>query len=88
MDYTLAPGAKIKPVDGLWPIERVCIPELAQVMYEAVTGKHSAMIDDAERAKWIRGMERVCDALESAGNVKLYPDTRRLDEAFTRATGV
>lgn len=72
--YTLVPGAKIKPVDGLWPIERVCIPELAQVMFEAVTGKHPSQISDDERAKWIAGMEKVCAALEAAENVKLYPE--------------
>ena len=71
--YELVPGAKIRPVDGLWPIERQNIPELAQIMYEEVTGKHPAAIQDEERAKWIAAMEKVIAALESADNVRLYP---------------
>jgi len=69
----LVEGAKIRQVDGLWPVERVSVPELAMVYFEALTGKHPATATDDEAARHIKAMETVLAALVDADNVRLYP---------------
>lgn len=67
-------GAKIKQVDGLWPIERVAIPDLAMILWEQLhPGKHPASATDEDRALYIKATQRVLDVLAEAGNVRFYP---------------
>lgn len=82
----LVKGSTLRPVDGLWPIERVCVPELAMLFWEKLNpGRHPAAASDEDRARYVEATEFVLSVLEREDNVRLYPSTRRLDEVFTRA---
>lgn len=70
----LVKGSALRPVDGLWPIERVSIPELAMIFWERMNpGKHPMMATEEEVALYTKAMEHVLQALVSEDNVRLYP---------------
>lgn len=71
---TLVKGSKLRPVDGLWPIERVAIPELAMLFWEKVNpGRYPGRVSWEERERYIKAMEHVLEALVAEDNARLYP---------------
>lgn len=71
---TLVKGSKLRPVDGLWPVERVNIPELAVLLWEQLNpGFDQSIANDGERDLYVAAVEKLLNAMVKAKNVSLYP---------------